>query len=153
MGASTQMSFCPRTLNFQVRVSKFPKLGFLWFWTPMTLCVDLRLRWGLKQSCSPCQKLFNHMWQIICTHGNWSDSQLLVVRSQIDNLTPSFAHNLCFRYPNGSWEPILNIYVPRAFQWYRELFNPMSFDPWNRLLNFRKSIGTPTLKMGAHLGV
>jgi hypothetical protein len=26
-------------------------------------------------------------------------------------LGPSFGHNLCFKYPNGSCEPILNIYV------------------------------------------
>jgi len=32
-----------------------------------------------------------------------------VVRSQINNLTPgpSFSHDLCFKYPNGSCEPIL----------------------------------------------
>jgi hypothetical protein len=52
-----------------------------------------------------------------------------MVRNQIDNLTfgPSFGHNLCFKYSNGSCKPILNIYVSRNFQWYKELFNPMSF--------------------------
>jgi hypothetical protein len=41
----------------------------------------------------------------------------------------SFDQNLCYKYLNGSCEPILDIYVPRAFQWYNEIFNPMSFDP------------------------
>jgi hypothetical protein len=62
-------------------------------------------------------------------------------------------HNLCFNYPNGSCEPISNIFVPRAFQWYKELFNPMGFDPCNHSLKIQKSIRTPTPKMGAHLGV
>jgi hypothetical protein len=64
---------------------------------------------------------------------NQGDSQLLVVDSQIDNLTPgpSFGHNLCFKYPNGSCEPIIDIYLLRAFKWYKESFDLMSFDPEN----------------------
>jgi hypothetical protein len=78
-----------------------------------------------------------------------------VVRSQIATLTfaPSFSHNLCFKYPNGSCKPILNIYVSRTFQWYKELFSPMSFNPWNMSLKIPKSIGTLTHKVGVHLGV
>jgi len=64
-----------------------------------------------------------------------------------------FGHILCFRYPNGSCEPILNIYVPRTFQWYKELFTPMSWNLWSRSLKIRESIGTPTPKVGAHLRV
>jgi hypothetical protein len=58
------------------------------------------------------------------------DLQLLVVGSQIDTLTLnlSFGHNLCYKYLNGSYEPILNIYILRYFQWYKEVFNLMSFD-------------------------
>jgi hypothetical protein len=41
----------------------------------------------------------------------------------------SFGHNLCFKYPNGSCEPILDIYIPRAFQQYKKLSNPMSTSP------------------------
>ncbi len=66
---------------------------------------------------------------------------------------PSFGHNLCFKCPNGSCEPISNIYVPKAFQWYKERFNPMDFDPWNCSLNIQDSIGIPTLKVGALLGM
>jgi hypothetical protein len=42
---------------------------------------------------------------------------------------PSFGHNLCFNYLNGSWEPILDIYVPIVFQWYKELHNSIGFWP------------------------
>ncbi len=65
----------------------------------------------------------------------------------------SFGHNLCFKYPNGSCEPILDIYVPRFFQWYKEVFNPLNFDPCNHPLKIRKSIRTPTPKLGIHLGM
>jgi len=95
----------------QVRVPKFPKLGFPRLWNPITLCANLQLRWSLKKSCSLCQKLFNGMWHATYMQGNWGNSWLLMVRSQIGNLThgPSFDHNLCFKYPNGSCKPILNI--------------------------------------------
>jgi hypothetical protein len=63
------------------------------------------------------------------------------------------AINLCFICPNGSCEPILDIYVPRAFQWYKKLLKPLSFDPYNRLLKIRESIGTPSPKVGVTLGV
>jgi hypothetical protein len=66
-------------------------------WGPITLCADLQLRQDLKQGCRTCQELSNGMLHTTCTQGNWVDSQLLVVESQIANLTPgpSFDHNLC----------------------------------------------------------
>ncbi len=78
-----------------------------------------------------------------------------MVGSQFDNLIPdpSFGHNLCFRYPSGSCEPILDINVPKSFQLYKNLFNPMSFNSCNYPLNIQESIGTPIPKVGAHLGV
>jgi len=44
--------------------------------------------------------------------------EFLVVGSQIGNLILdlSFGHNFCFKCPNGLCKPILEIYVPRAFQ-------------------------------------
>jgi hypothetical protein len=95
------------------------------------------------------------MWHTTCMQVNRGDSWLLVVGSQIANLTtgPFFGHNIYFKYPNGSCKPILDINVSRAFQWYKELFNIMNFDPYNYLLKIWESIETPTLKMGAHLGV
>ncbi len=70
-------------------------------------------------------------------------------------MTPnfSFGHNLCYKYSNGSCKPILNIYISRDFQWYKEVFNPMNFDPYNRHLKIRKSIKVPIPKMGVHLGM
>jgi len=78
-----------------------------------------------------------------------------MVRSQIGNLTPSlyFGHNLCFKYPNGSCEPILDFYVSRIFQWYKKTFNPMNFDPYNCPLKIQKSIETPIPKVEVHLGM
>jgi hypothetical protein len=242
----------------------FPKLGLLPFWMPTTLFVDLRLKWGLKEIFSPHYELSNDMLQATCTQENRGELWLLMVESQIANLTlnfsfghnlcfknpngsceptldiyvqdisddimnfsfqwlltpaiilekfrsplgvqlpkwvhlgvwgsflhifphfwehemwllasllartfvspslgcepkfkvmtldPSFDHNLCFKYPNGSCEPILNIYILRGFHWYDELFNLMNFDPCNRLLKIRESIGSPIPKVGAHLGV
>ncbi len=136
-------------------IPKFPKLGLMQLWGPITLCANLWLRWGLKQNCSPCQKLSNDMLHATCMQGNWGDSWLLMVGDQIANLIfgCSFGHSLHFMYSNGSCEPILNIYLPRYFQWYKELFNPMSFDLYNRLLKIQESIGTLIPKMGIHLEV
>ncbi len=136
-------------------VLKFPKLGALQLWGPITLCADLRLRWGLKQSCSPHWKLSKNMLQATWKQGNQGDSKLLVVRSQIANLTLGlfFCHNLGFGCPNESCEPTLNICIPRAFQWYKECFNPMGFDPCNHYMKIWESIGTPTPKVGVHLGM
>jgi hypothetical protein len=90
MGATSKWHFVPR-------VPKFPKLGLSRLWGPITLFVNLWLRWGLTQSCSPCQELSNFMSHATCTQGNWGDSRLLVVGSQTTNLTPnlSIGHNLC----------------------------------------------------------
>jgi hypothetical protein len=89
-----------------------------------------------------------------CMQGNRGDPRLLVVKSQIVKLTlgPSFGHNLCLECPNESYEPILNIYVVRTFQWYKEPLNPMGFDPCNWSLKIRESIGTPTPKWAPTLG-
>jgi hypothetical protein len=104
--ACTQMSFCPKTPK--LGILKFPKLGFTWFWMPITFCANLWLRWGMKQSCSPHRELFNNMWHTTCTYINQGDYWLLMVGSQIGTLIPgpSFGHNLCFKYPNGRCKTI-----------------------------------------------
>ncbi len=139
----------------QVGVSKLPRLGLLWLWGAITLCVDLQLKWGLKQSCSPCQDILNDMSHAICTYGNRVDSWLLVVESQTANLIigPSFGHNLCFICLNGECEPILDIYVPKNFHWYKKLLKPLSFDPCNCPLKIQESTGTPTPKVELPWGV
>jgi hypothetical protein len=89
------------------------------------------------------------------THVIQGDYRLLVVGSQIDILILVFycGHNLCCKYSNGSFEFILDIYVSKAFQWHKELFNPISFDLSNRFLHIQKSFGTPSPKMGTLVGV
>jgi len=150
--ANTQMSFCPKTPKWESWNSQN--------WDSATLqahnfvCrppIEVRF----EQSCSPHQDLSNGMWHATCMQGNRGESWLLVVGSQIANLTPdpSFGYNLCFKNLNGSCELILNIYVPRDFQWYKKLFNPMGFDPWNWSLKIRESIENPTPEVGVHLGV
>jgi hypothetical protein len=135
--AHIQMAFCPRIPK--EGVPKLPKLGLLQLWVPITSCANLGLRWGLKQTCSPHQELSNGMSHATYMQVNRVNSWLLVVGSQTTNLTPglSFGHNLCFKCPNGSCEPILNIYVSISFQWYKEFFNPLGFDPCNPSLNIR----------------
>ncbi len=95
------------------------------------------------------------MCHITYKQGNQGDSQLLMIGSQIGNLIfgPSFSHNLCFKYSNGSCKPILDIQVSRVFQRYKEFFNPMSFDFFNRPLKILESIRTHIRKVGTHLGV
>jgi hypothetical protein len=90
-------------------VLKFPNLGLLRLWGPITFSTDLQLIWGQKQSCSSHQELSNDIWHATYTQVNRVDSRLLMIKNQTTNLTSSlsFAHNLCFRFPNGSCEPIL----------------------------------------------
>ncbi len=148
-----QMSFC---LGIpKLGIPKFPKLGLSAFWKAITSCVDLRLKWGFKQCCSSCWNISNDMWHTTWTHVFQGDSRLLMVRNQIGTLTfsPSFGHNLYFKYSNRSCELISNIYVSKAFQWHKNIFNPMNFDPWNTFLKIRESIETPPPKVGANLGV
>jgi len=105
----------------QVGVPKLPKLGFSQLWGPITSHVDLGLRWGLKKSCSPCRELFQGYVACCLNTSKLGQFPTFNVGSQIANLTfdLSFGHNLCFKCPNGSCEPILDIYVSIAFQWYK----------------------------------
>jgi len=68
-----------------------------------------------------------------------------VVGSQIVSLTlgPFFTHNLCCICPNDSCEAILDIYILRPFQRYKEHLNARCFDPCNCALSFWESRRTP----------
>ncbi len=116
--------------------------------------MKIQLRWGLKQSYSPCWEIFNNMLHVAYTQGNPVNSRLLVVKNQIVSLTPdlSFGHNLCFRCPNGRHGPILDIYASIAFQWYKELFEAMSFDPCNYALKIQESIWDSNSQHGSSFG-
>jgi hypothetical protein len=139
----------------RVGVPKSRQLGLLRFWTPIILRSDLQLRCNLKQSCSSRQELSNDMSHVVCRQINWVDSWLFLVMSQIGSLTPnlSFGHHLCFRCLNEQCKPILNIYISRDFQWYKERHKPLSFGPSNCFLKFWKSTGTPSPKVGVALGM
>ncbi len=102
----------------RVGVPKSHKRGFPQLWSPITLRVDLGSKCGLKQSCSSHRELFNGMCRVVYSQVNRVDSRLFLVGNQTGNLTPgpSFDHNLCFRCSNEQCEPILDIYVLRAFQ-------------------------------------
>ncbi len=139
----------------RVRVPKLSRARVPDLWTPISPDCKVRSQRGLKQRCSSRRELFNDVSHSPIGHREEVDARLLVVGSQTAILTPgpSFAHNLCFKCPNGQWEPSLDIYVLRAFQWYQERNNPLRFDPSTRPLKFRESIGTPSPKMGVALGV
>jgi hypothetical protein len=94
------------------------------------------------------------MSHIVYKQGNQVDSWLLVVGSQIANLTPglSFGHNLCSRCPNGWCKPISDIYASIVFQWYKKLFKQMDFDPCNRALKIQKSIWESNSQDGSSFG-
>jgi hypothetical protein len=133
------MPFCLGTPK--LGVPKFPKLGLLQLWKHIILCANLWLKRDWKQSYNLLQDLSNNILHATCKKGNQGNSWFLMVKNQIANLTHglSFGHNLCFKHPNGSCEPILDIYGPKDFQWYKEFFNPMSFDPCDCFLKNRKS--------------
>jgi hypothetical protein len=132
----------------RVGVPKSRQMGLPRLWSPITLRADLKLTCSLKQSCSSRRNVSNGMSYPPYNQVNRVDSHLFVVRSQTCSLTPglSFGHNLCFKYSNEQYEPILNIYIPRAFQWFKERHKPLSFDPCNRSLKFWESTGTPSPK-------
>jgi len=138
-----------------MKVPKSRKRGLPGLWNPITLRANIGSKCDVKQSCSSCRELSNSMWQVVCSQINWVDSWLFLVESQIGNLTPglSFGHNLCFRCPNEQCETILDIYVPRAFQWYKERHKLLSFDPSNWSLKFWRSPRTSSPKVRVALGV
>ncbi len=140
-------------------VPKLRQMGLPGLWSPITVRVDLRLRCGLKQSSRSRRDLSNGMSHVLCSQVFRVDSWLLVVGNQNwqtpgnSTLDPSFGHNLCFKCSNEQCEPILDIYASSAFQWYKERYEPLKFDPCNHSLKFWESTGTPSPEVGVALGV
>jgi len=120
-------------------------VGLPELWTAITPDCGVRSWRGLKQSCSPRRDLSNNVSHSQFGRREEVYSRLLVVGSQIANLTPgsSFAHNLGFRCPNGQCEAIFDIYVSRPFQWHQERLNARCFRPCCRALNIRESQRAP----------
>jgi hypothetical protein len=127
-------------------VLKLSRVELPGLWELISPSSDLRLEWGLNQSCSSPWELSNALSHSFCELREEVDSRLLVVGSQTTNLTPipSFAHNLSFRCSNGSCEAILDIYTSRPFQRYKEHPNVRCFDPCNQALSFQESRRTPS---------
>jgi hypothetical protein len=115
-------------------------------WTVISPGFDLWLEWGLNQSCSSPQELFNASLHSFCKCQEEVDSRLLVAESQTVGFTPgpSFAHNLSCRCPNGSCKPILGIYTSRSFQQYKENFKARCFSFCCQALKLRESRRTPS---------
>ncbi len=107
----------PLRLHPNGSFSRDSQVGVPGLWELITPDCQVSRR-GLNQSCSPCRDLSN-----VESHSQFGgreevDSRLLVVGSQIANLTPGlyFAHNLGYRSPNGQCEAIFDIYASRPFQ-------------------------------------
>jgi hypothetical protein len=87
-------------------------------WELITPDCEIRSRRGLNRTCSPRQDLSNDVLHSQFGLREQVYSRLLVVGSQIVNLTPgpSFAHNLGDKCPNAQYEGIFDIYASRPFQ-------------------------------------
>ncbi len=101
----------------QVGVSKLSRVGVSGLWTAVAPRPKLGSGRALNQSCNSHRELSNVVLHSLRRRREEVDSRLLVVGSQTDNLTfsPSFAHNLGCRCPNGQCEAILDIYASRSF--------------------------------------
>ncbi len=62
-------------------VPKLSRFGLSGLWELITPCLDLRLGWGLKQTCSSPQELSNGMSNSTYTHQGRVNSWFLVVGS------------------------------------------------------------------------
>jgi hypothetical protein len=117
--------------------------------TAITLDCRVGSRRGLNRSCIPRRDLSNAVShsRFECREG--INSRLLVVGSEIANLTPgpSFAHNLGCKCPNCQCEGIFDIYVSRPFQRHHEQPNARCFAPCYRALNIRESRRTPNSQL------
>jgi hypothetical protein len=114
-------------------------------WALITPDCEVWSQRGLNQTCSSRRDLSNDVSHSEIRCREEVDSRLLVIGSQIANLTPSpsFAHNLGCRCPNDQCEAIFDIYVPRPFQWHQEHLNARCFGPCFRALNIQESRRTP----------
>ncbi len=123
----------PHGLHPNVIFPRTPKLGILKFpkmETPAILeahnflcklSIDARSKAKLYLSSRTFQ------WYMACHLHARNSRQFLIFSGQKSNwhliFDLSFGHNFCCKYSNGSCKPILGIYVSRAFQWSKELFN------------------------------
>jgi hypothetical protein len=137
--AYTQMSFCFETPKLQI--SKFSKFELPQLWRPITSCINLWLKWGLKQSCSLHRKLSNDMWHATFTQVNQGEFWFLMVKNQIGNLTSNLSFGIIYVLSTqmGHASPFkTSMFQKISYGEFNELFNLMSFDPWNCPLKIPK---------------
>ncbi len=121
-GDYIQMAFFPRTPKLESRnCPETVSVGVPGLWELITPDCRVRSQQGLNQSYSPRQDLSNSVSHSQFRGREEVDFRLLVVGSQIVSLTPSpsFAHNLGYRCPNGQCEAIFDMYAWRPFQWHQ----------------------------------
>jgi hypothetical protein len=89
------------------------------------------LKCGLKQNCSFCQKLSNGMSHALWNQVNQVDSQLFLseVKLAVWFLALLLAITCVLDIQMSKCELILDIYVSRAFQWYKERHKPLHLTP------------------------
>jgi hypothetical protein len=140
------MALFPGTPKLESRnCPEIVPVGVPGLWELITPDCRVWLQRGLNQSCNPRQDLSNDISHSQFGSREEVDSRLLMVGSEIANLTPgpSFAHNLGDRCPNGQCKAIFDIYASRPFQWHQEHLNGRCFGPCCRTLNIRESRRTP----------
>ncbi len=150
-----QMALFPGTPKLESQNCPETVLGGVsGLWELITPDCQVWSRRGRNQTCSPHRDLFNALSQFSFRGRQEVNSRLLVVGSQIANLTPgpSFAHNLGNRCPNGQCKAIFDIYASRPFRRHQERLNARCFGPCCRTLNIRESWRTPNLHFFQVLG-
>jgi len=149
-GSYIQMPLFPGTPKLESwNCPEIVPVGVPGLWELITPNCRFWSRRGLNKCCSPRRDLSNTVSHSQFWGREEVDSRLLVVGSQIANLTPgpSFAHNLGCRCPNGQCEAIFDIYASIPFQWHQEHPNARCFGLYYRTLNIQESRRTPTLQL------
>jgi hypothetical protein len=152
-GGYIQMALSPGTPKLESRnCPETIPVGVPGLWELITPDCRVRSQRGLNQSCSSPRELSNSVSHSRIGCHEEVDSRLLVVGSQIANLTPgpSFAHNLGYKCPNDQCEAILEIYASKPFAVTPR--TPQCEVFWVLLLNSKDS-GVPEDSKSPTLGV
>ncbi len=118
----------------QMDVLKFPKLGFLQLWGPITLCEDFE---SFPTLCGtqPTRKEIGAILDF-----QWLGALLLAITCV---LNVQMGHAIPFQ--TSTFQELTND--------MRNSSTQIGFDPYNHSLKIQKSMKTPIPKVGTHLGV
>jgi hypothetical protein len=144
-----------RTSHGQLRIHKTPHGPNLGEATTFPLIIYYVLLHEAHIQMTICPGTPKWEPQNSCTWRNRGDFQLLVVGSQIANLTsdPSFAIICVSGVQMGHVSPFQTSKFQEISNGIRNVSIQWVLTPAITLLNIRESIGTLTLKMWVHLGV